>query len=144
MLLQLFGARLARDARVYPSAKIWAPWNLTMATKSCLGHDVDCYCVAAIELEADATVSQRSFLCAASHDIHDPERPLVTAPIRISRGAFVFAEAFIGMGVTVGEGAVVAGRAVVVRDVEAFSIVAGNPAKVVGERRFRGVDADRA
>jgi maltose O-acetyltransferase len=37
-------------------------------------------------------------------------------------------------GVTIGEGAVVAAGAVVTRDVEPFPIVAGVPAKKIGER----------
>jgi putative colanic acid biosynthesis acetyltransferase WcaF len=54
----------------------------------------------------------------------------------LERGAYVFADAFIGMSVTVGEGAVVAARAVVVRDVAAGDVVAGNPGRVVGTRRL--------
>jgi len=61
----------------------------------------------------------------------------VTAPITIERGAYVFADAFIGMGVTIGEGAVVGARAVVVRDVRPYMVVAGNPAREIRERRLR-------
>jgi putative colanic acid biosynthesis acetyltransferase WcaF len=136
LLLRLFGARVALTAKVYPSARIWAPWNLTLHARSCIGPQVDCYSVAPIVLGADATVSVRTFLCTAGHDIHDPARPLVTASIHLERGAYVFAEAFIGMGVTVGEGAVVAARAVVVRDVAAGDVVAGNPARTVSTRRL--------
>lgn len=136
LLLRLFGARVARTAKVYPSARIWAPWNLTLHDRACIGPQVDCYSVAPIVLGADATVSVRTFLCTAGHDIHDPARPLVTGAIHLGRGAYVFAEAFIGMGVTIGEGAVVAARAVVVRDVAAGDVVAGNPARTVSKRRM--------
>jgi putative colanic acid biosynthesis acetyltransferase WcaF len=40
----------------------------------------------------------------------------------------------VGPGVSVGAGAVVAARAVAVRDVEAWTVVAGNPARPVGVR----------
>jgi putative colanic acid biosynthesis acetyltransferase WcaF len=76
-------------------------------------------------------------LCAASHDITDPEFKLLHKPIRIESRAWVAAGAFVGMGVTVGEGAVAGARSVVVKDVEPWKIVAGNPARVVGERRIR-------
>ena len=133
-LLQLFGAKLAPDARVYPSARIWAPWNLTMEARACLGPEVYCYSVAPVCLATDSTVSFRSFLCTASHDINDAHRRLVLGPIRIGPGAFVFADAFIGLNVVVGDGAIVAARAVVVRSVEPLTVVAGNPAKPVSQR----------
>src|SRR4026209_1391653 len=68
LLLRLFGASIGRGVRVYPSVRIWAPWNLQMPAHSCLGRDVDCYCVAPIRIGAHAVVSQYSSLCAASHD----------------------------------------------------------------------------
>ncbi len=61
-LLRLFGAKLHKTARVYPRARVWAPWNLTMAEHSCLGNDVDCYCVAPVTIGASTTVSQYCFL----------------------------------------------------------------------------------
>lgn len=145
MLLRLFGARLAASARVYPSARIWAPWNLTMESGACIGPEVYCYDVGPVHLGVEATVSLRTFLCSASHDIHHPARPLVLGRIRIARGAYIFADAFIGTSVTVGEGAVVGARAVVVRDVEPYDVVAGNPARVIGRRRrFESVGPDGA
>lgn len=136
-LLRCFGGRIDRTAVIHPGVRIWAPWNLTMEAGSCLADGVDCYCVAPVSLGEDATVSQRAFLCTASHDIHRPDRPLVSAPVRIEAGAWVFAEAFVGMGVTIGEGAVVAARAVVVRDVAPYDVVGGNPARRIGRRRIR-------
>ena len=133
-LVRLFGARVDPTAKVYPSTRIWAPWNLVMERGSCLGPEVYCYNVALVHMGVDSTASFRSFLCTASHDIHHPERPLVTAPIRLERGAYVFADAFIGMNVTLGEGSVAAARAVIVKDVAAYDIVGGNPARVIGRR----------
>lgn len=134
MLLRLFGARMARGTNVYPTTSIWAPWNLSMGEGACLAAGVDCYCVDQIEIGANATVSIRSFLCTASHDIRDPSRALTTAPIVIGPDAFIFAEAFVGPNVTIGTGAVLAARAVVVRDVDPWTVVAGNPAKPVSTR----------
>ena len=134
LILRLFGARIGAGAHVYPSTRIWAPWNLVMEHGSCLGPEVYCYNVAPVHLGVDSTASFRTFLCTASHDIRHPQRPLITAPIRLDRGAYVFADAFVGMNVTVGEGAVVAARAVVVKDVAPYDIVGGNPARVIGRR----------
>ena len=56
------------------------------------------------------------------------------APIVICDSVWVAAEAFIGPGVTVGQGAVVAARTCVVKDVEPWTVVGGNPAKVIKKR----------
>ena len=50
MWLWLFGARIARTANVYSSAKIYYPANLVMEEYSCLASDVDCYNVAPVTI----------------------------------------------------------------------------------------------
>ena len=134
MLLRLFGARIAKTAHVYSSAKVYYPPNLIMGNYSCLASDVDCYNVAPIIIGDNATVSQGSYLCTASHDITDPLNHLIAAPIKIEDQAWVAAKTYIGMGVTIGEGAVVGARAAVFKDVEPWTVVGGNPAKKIGER----------
>jgi putative colanic acid biosynthesis acetyltransferase WcaF len=130
-LLRLFGADIEEGAHPYPSARIWAPWNLTMGEGSCLGDHVRCYSVDRVTLEPHATVSQYSFLCTASHDYRVQGMPLITAPITIGRDAWVAADAFIGPGVRVGERAVVGARASVFRNVDPWTVVGGNPARVI-------------
>jgi putative colanic acid biosynthesis acetyltransferase WcaF len=104
---------------------------------SCLGDHVDCYCVDRIKLGPHVTVSQYSYLCAASHDYQDPRMRLTTAPIEIGAGAWVAADAFIGPGVKIGEGAVVGARSSVFKDVEPWTVVAGNPARFLKKRDLR-------
>jgi putative colanic acid biosynthesis acetyltransferase WcaF len=141
LLLRVFGARIGRGANVYPSATVWAPWNLAMDDYSCLGFGTICYCVARVSLGAHATVSQYSYLCTATHDIEDPQMRLVTAPISIGRGAWVTADVFVGPGVTIGEGAVVGARSTVLKDVAPWTVVAGNPARFVKNRELRDAGA---
>jgi putative colanic acid biosynthesis acetyltransferase WcaF len=91
--------------------------------------------VAPISIGPHGTVSQYAHLCAASHDIEQPNMPLTTAPIRIAGQAWVCTGAYVGPGASVGEGAVVGARAVVVHDVPAWMVVAGNPARPIKARR---------
>lgn len=135
-IIRMFGGKIARNCSVYPSAKIWAPWNLTMHEDSCLGDGVECYSVDKITLGARVVVSQRAFLCSASHDVSSPVFELVTSPIVLEENSWVAAEAFVGPGVCIGAGAVVAARAVVVKDVSPWTIVGGNPSQVIGKRAY--------
>lgn len=141
MLLRLFGAKIDSTAVVYSSAKVYYPKNLVMGRYSCLASNVDCYNVAPIILGDNVTVSQGAFLCTASHDVTDPLHPLITAPIVIEDAVWVAVDAFVGMGVTIGEGAVVGARACVYKDVERWKIIGGNPAKVLKNRMLSGCDA---
>ena len=101
---------------------------------ACLAEGVDCYNTVLVRIGRNATVSQRAFLCTAGHDISDPYHHQTDASIVIEDRAWVCAEAFIGQGVTIGEGAVCAARAVVVKDVESWTVVGGNPAKFIRKR----------
>jgi putative colanic acid biosynthesis acetyltransferase WcaF len=133
-LLRLFGARIGRGANVYASARIWAPWNLSMGVRACISENVTVYSVAPIEIGDGAVISQNVHLCAASHDYDDPAFPLISAPIRIGARAWVCADAFVGPGLTVGEGAVVGARSAVFKDVPAWTVVGGNPARFLKKR----------
>lgn len=133
-LLRCFGASVTAESKIYPSAKVWAPWNLTMGRRACLADGVDCYCVGKITIGCNVTISQRAFLCTASHDVTLLDKPLIVRDITIQDHVWVCAEAFVGPGVTLKEGVVVAARAVVTRDVVAWNIVGGNPAKILKER----------
>lgn len=137
-LLRCFGAGIGRGARVLPSARIWAPWNLEMGDYASLSEFADCYNVDRVRIGPHATVSQYAFLCTAGHDIRDRHMRLVTAPIAIGAGAWVCAGAYVGMGVTLGEGAVAAARAVVVKDVAPWMVVGGNPARPIKRRELTG------
>ncbi|HTJ78196.1 MAG TPA: acyltransferase [Rariglobus sp.] len=68
---------------------------------------------------------------------HDPQSPIFAdrgGDVVIGDRVWIAYGALIMPGVTIGEGAVVAAGAVVTRDVEPYSIVAGIPARVIGSR----------
>lgn len=135
-LLKSFGAKIASDkVHIYPSSRIWAPWNLIMERNTCLSHNVDCYNVDLVHLQEGVTVSQYCFLCTASHDYSQKNMPLVTAPIVIQKYAWVTSDVFIGPGVTIGEGAVVAARSTVTKDVLPWDVVSGNPPVIIKKRK---------
>lgn len=133
-LLRLFGAKIHKTADVYSSVKIYAPWNLEMGEHSCLAPEVDCYNVDKIVIGPHSTVSQKTFLCTASHDITKRSFRLISKPIILEENSWVGASSFIGMGVTVGQGAVVGATSSVYKDIERWTVVGGNPAKFIRKR----------
>lgn len=133
-LLRLFGAKIAKTANVYATATIFMPWNLEMKDHACIASGVDCYNAVPIVIGINATVSQRSFLCTASHNIYSNQHEQIEKSIIIEDRAWIAAEAYVGPGVTIGEGSVVGARAAVFKDVEPWTVVGGNPAKFIKNR----------
>ncbi|MBC7624921.1 MAG: putative colanic acid biosynthesis acetyltransferase [Aeromicrobium sp.] len=136
LLLRLFGAKLGKAVHPYPSARVWAPWNLEMGDNACLSEGVDCYSVAKIYIGAHSTVSQYSFLCTASHDHSKPSMPLVASPIHIGERVWITADVFVGPGVTIGSGTVVTARSSVFSDLPPWMVASGTPAVPIRCRRF--------
>ena len=135
-VLRAFGGQIDWAARIYPTARIWSPANLAMAARACLGPGVRCYSMAAITLEADAVVSQGAHLCAGTHDLASDDFQLVVKPIDVGAGAWIAAEAFVGPGVRIGAGAVLAARGVAFADLVDGGVYLGNPAEL---KRIRAV-----
>ena len=134
-LLRLFGAKIGRGARIYGSARIWYPPNLEMGDYSVLGWKVNCYSQDKVVLEDYGNVAQFVHLVTGTHDIDNPSFQLITRPIRICRHAWIASDAFVGPGVTVGEGAVLGGRAVAFKSLEPWTVYTGNPAFPLRKRK---------
>lgn len=134
LLLNLWGAKIAKGARVYGSARIWYPANLEMGKGAVLGWQVHCYSMDKIVLEDFAEVAQFVHLVTGTHDTESETFQLYTKPIRICSHAWLASGCFVGPGVTVHEGAVLGARGVAFKDLDAWTIYAGNPAKPVRKR----------
>ena len=136
-LLRSFGAKVGKRVRTFPNIKVWAPWNLVLHDHCALGSGVDCYSVGKIVIGRNATISQDTVLCTASHDFSDLELPLTIGDIYIGDYAWVTARVFVMPHVQIGEGTVVGVRSTVLSNLPAWSVAAGTPCKIIGPRRLR-------
>jgi putative colanic acid biosynthesis acetyltransferase WcaF len=141
-LLRAFGASLARNVVISKGVKVRHPWLLRMDRNSTLGPGTVVYNLAEIRLGMNTVVSQDTYLCAGTHDYTRPDLPLLRIPIDIGSSVWICAGAFIGPGVSIGDGAIVAARAVVMRDVVPTAVVGGNPARFIKWRIPNGVVAE--
>jgi acetyltransferase-like isoleucine patch superfamily enzyme len=135
--------------RIAYNTKIINPAGLFIGDNA-LGWDTLFDARGGIYIGKDSGVAPGSMLLSAEPIVDDPDVPihqqgLRTAPIRIGVDVWVGADCIVTPGVTIGDGAVVAGGSVVVSDVPPFALVTGNPARVVGWRkRPPGAPAERA
>jgi len=134
MLLRAFGASIGRDCHVYPGVAIWAPWNLDFEDLVAIGDGAILYSMGRIKVGERTVISQGAHLCAGTHDYEDPSFQLVVRPITIGRKAWICADAFVGPGVTIGDGAVLGARGVAMKNLPPWSVWSGNPAVCIKQR----------
>lgn len=133
-LLRLFGAKVGRDVLVRPSVRITYPWKVALGDRVWLGDCAELYSLGEIEIGNDVVVSQRSYLCAATHDHTAPTFDIVSGKIVIEDQAWIATDVFVAPGVRIGRGALVGARSSVFADMPSGMICMGSPAKPARKR----------
>ncbi|MCL2596425.1 MAG: putative colanic acid biosynthesis acetyltransferase [Paludibacter sp.] len=132
-ILKCFGAKIGKGSIVYSDVYIPSPWNLVIGIESCVGPEVKLHIGKTI-IGNKVTISQRSYLCSATHETTSLNTPFVSGCIIIDDYSWIAAEVFIMTNITIGKGAIVGARAAVFKNVEPWTIVGGNPAKFIKKR----------
>lgn len=133
-LLRLFGAKMGRNCHFYPGSRVWAPWNLQCDDYASLSDGAEIYNPAPVYMGSHVVISQRAYLCTATHDYQSATFPLISSPIRLGAYSWICAQASVTPGVEVGEGAVLGLGAVATRDLEPWTVYAGIPARKIKTR----------
>ena len=134
-ILRAFGARIGAGVVIKPNVRIKYPWRLTVGDHVWIGQEVWIDNLADVRVGSHVCVSQRAYLCTGSHDHQRRGFDLRIGEIALGDGCWVAAAVTVLGPARIGANALVAGGSVVGRDVEAGTIVAGVPARVVGPRR---------
>ena len=136
MLLSAFGAKLASKVWIYPSVGIVDPKNLNVAFRSVIGPHVEIYNYAPVSIGSQTVISQRCFLCTASHDYSRSDFKMYWLPITIGSEVWIAEGVMIMPGVIIGDGCVIGARSVVTKDMPAWHVCVGNPCKPIKQRRI--------
>lgn len=126
---------LGDHAFVALNVTLMKPGNLWLGARSVVNSD----CIldgreAPIRIGEDTDIGTHSHLWTLEHDPRDPQHGTRSAPVTIEDHVWIASRVTILPGVTIERGAVVAAGAVVTKDVPSKAIVAGVPAKVIGQR----------
>jgi putative colanic acid biosynthesis acetyltransferase WcaF len=133
-LLRLFGAQIGKHVLIRPSVRVTYPWKVFIGDFSWIGDQVVLYSLGEIHVGSHTVISQRSYLCPASHDYASRTFDMLVNPITIGSGVWIASDVFIGPGVNVGEGCVVGARSTVLHDLPEGKVCYGNPAHPVKDR----------
>jgi putative colanic acid biosynthesis acetyltransferase WcaF len=133
-LLRLFGAKIGKKVIIRPTVKITYPWKLSIGDYSWIGDDVNLYTLGEIEIGNNSVISQKSYLCAASHDYDKPDFPIWAKKITIEDECWLATDVYVAPGITIGRGTVVGARSSVFKDLPPGMVCIGSPAKPIKER----------
>ncbi|MDI9872479.1 putative colanic acid biosynthesis acetyltransferase [Flectobacillus roseus] len=133
-LLRLFGAKIGKKVIIRPSAHIQFPWKLTVGDFTWIGDEVVIYNLGEIVLGNNVVVSQRSYLCAGTHDYKAKDFSILSKEIIIEDEVWIATDVFISPGIKIQRGCVVGARSSVFTNLPSNMICIGSPAKAVKER----------
>jgi acetyltransferase-like isoleucine patch superfamily enzyme len=133
-LYRKIGMKIGNNCVVRRGVYLGSPNELEMGDGSFIGR-ASLYCTGGVKIGKNVNISDGAVVITAKHDVNSPAFEALYEPIVINDWAWIATNAIVLAGVTIGEGAVVAAGAVVTKDVAPYSIVGGNPAKVIGERK---------
>lgn len=136
-LLRRFGATIDSAVHIYPTAKIWAPWNLICDENASIADEAVIYNPKLLRMKSHAIVSQQAYICGATHIYEDPSFPLVSFPITLGAYSWICARAIVHPGVNVGEGAILGTASLATRDLEPWTVYGGMPARRIKMRVMR-------
>lgn len=127
---ELFENRLDASVNLTPPMQIDYASQVTIGKNVLINQGVCMTSCGGITIEDGVMIGPEVAIATINHDL-DNLYILLGKPVTIKKNAWVGIRAAIMPGVTIGEGAIVAGGSVVVKDVPAYSVVGGNPAKVI-------------
>lgn len=129
-----FGMKFGSKATIYSGAEIRRPEWIEIGAGSIVGNGAILDGRLGIRIGANVNISTGVWIWTVQHDYKDPKFGDIGGAVEVGDHAWISCRAVILPGVKIGEGAVIAAGAVVSRDVEPYSVVAGIPAKKVAER----------
>jgi len=130
-LPRLFGAKIGIGVHIYPGVTCWAPWNIEIGNHVGIADGVNLYSQDKIKIGEFSVISQNTYICCGSHDYRSVSFDLITRPISIGNNCWLAAGVFIHPGVILPPGVVIGARSVVVNNMPAWSVCAGNPCSFI-------------
>jgi len=141
IIYKLFGMQFGEHSTIHMYARIYDPRYIRIGNDTIIGERVTldgrrqiAGSLGGIHIGDHVDIASEVMIWTSKHDLSSPKFSPIEAPVTIESYVFIGPRAIIMPGVTIGRGAVIAAGAVVTKDVPELTIVAGVPAKKIGDR----------
>ncbi len=134
LFFELIGKEVDDTFGLFPPFSTDYGMNITLGKRVFINSGCCFQDQGGIEIGDDCLIGQQVVIATLNHDL-DPEKrgSMFPAPVKIGNRVWIGAHATILPGVTIGDGAVVGAGAVVTKDIPAYTVAVGVPAKIVKE-----------
>lgn len=123
--------KIGKNSYIGTGSRIWSGEKIQIGDNVLISHNVNIMDTNAHEM--NHIVRAERFKSLIRDGFPKEKEPIVTSPILIGNYAWINFNSIILKGVNIGEGAIIAAGSVVTKDVLPFTMVAGNPAKMIKE-----------
>ncbi|MBN1263305.1 MAG: acyltransferase [Candidatus Pacebacteria bacterium] len=137
LIYQLAGLKIGRQSKIHFGARFFEPGKISIGRDTLVGEFAFLDGRAPLTIGHHVDIASQVLIYNSEHDIHSEKMSAIEAPVEIGDYVFIGPRAIILPGVKIGRGAVVAAGAVVTKDVSPRKIVAGIPAKEIGNRKIK-------
>lgn len=134
---RMAGIKIGSGSTIHMLARFYDLGNIVIGNDSIIGEGAVLDGRDKLIIGSNVDIASEVMIYNAQHDIHREDFIAVSEPVVIHDYVFIGPRAIILPGVIIGEGAVVGAGAVVAHDVGEYEIVAGVPAKLIGERKAK-------
>lgn len=139
LVYRLFGMKIGKGSTLHMRLSFYNSYNIIIGQDTIIGEGTVLDGRAKLTIGDHVDIASEVMIYNSQHDVNAKHfsavETVVIKPITIEDYVFIGPRVIILPEVTVGKGAVVAAGAVVTKDVPPFAIVAGVPAKIIGERK---------
>jgi putative colanic acid biosynthesis acetyltransferase WcaF len=135
-ILRLFGAKVGKGVVIKPKVKIKYPWNLEIGNHTWIGEHVWIDCLDEVKIGDNVCVSQGALLLSGNHDYKKSTFDLILKGIILEDGVWVGAKSVVTQGVICHSHSVLSVLSVASKNLDSYSIYAGNPAERLRDREI--------
>lgn len=140
LFFRLAGVKIGKGSTVHMGVKYFLPRGVQIGDDTIIGFRTFLDGRKSLKIGNHVDIASEVMIYNSEHDLESVGFEARSEEVEVSDYVFIGPRAIVMPGVKIGKGAVVAGGAVVTKDVDAFTIVGGVPAKLIGERKNKNLN----
>lgn len=139
-IYKLAGVKIGKGSTIHMWSNFFNPSGVEIGEDTVVGDHCFLDGRANLKIGSHTAIASQVLIYNSEHDVNSSDFQPIEQPVEIADYVFIGPRSIILPGVKISRGAVIAAGAVVAKDVLPYKIVAGIPAKEIGERKIKNLN----